>query len=142
MTTTFGVKIKGYNDIIEVARRSNIGNGQMHIEIINPLVLLLPNHILLEALDNTPQGIICIGDLMTGGCAITENEEKFHSIQTFKKDFGELTDIKQYNHTLVQCPDAPDQIGQCIKHNCVHALPHEHTNECSNMCETVVHVIM
>jgi hypothetical protein len=62
ISTTFG--IKGHNnEMIEVAHRHNIGNNKVQIDILNPLVLLLPNHIHVEALDNTAQGINCVGDI-------------------------------------------------------------------------------
>ena len=61
MSTTFGIKHN--NEMIEVARRHNISNGKVQIDILNPLLLLLPDYIYLTPLDNTAQGITCIKDI-------------------------------------------------------------------------------
>ena len=49
--------------MVEVARRHSIGGGLVQIDILDPLVLLLPNYIHLDAIDNTAQGINSVGDL-------------------------------------------------------------------------------
>jgi hypothetical protein len=53
-------------------------------------------------------------------------------------------DIKQHNHMIVQCPSIADESirAHCFKIGCPHTLPHEHTEACKNVCETVVSVIM
>ncbi len=63
MSTTFGVKIPGVDEPIEVAFRSAIGGGKSHTSWINPLAVLLPNETPVEALDNTNGGIYTIGDI-------------------------------------------------------------------------------
>lgn len=64
MGTTFGVKVRSVVDldeeeIVEVARRSSGG-----IRLLNALVWLLPAKTPVIPLDNTPQGIFCIGDIL------------------------------------------------------------------------------
>ena len=55
MSTTFGILID--DEFVEVAFRSS-----NRISIKNPLVMLLPEDIILEN-DNSPQGIVTTGDL-------------------------------------------------------------------------------
>jgi len=57
MSTTFGVKIPGYDEIEEVAFR---GGG---LWVKNPVILLCPDETPLIAMDNTNQGIDTVGDL-------------------------------------------------------------------------------
>jgi hypothetical protein len=64
MSTRFGIYIPAINKTIEIAHRSNKGNNEINIEIKNPLVYLLPGKTKIESLDNTPQGIYTIKDLL------------------------------------------------------------------------------
>lgn len=68
MSTTFGIiRIAEDNseEIIEVAHRTSSSTSKtgVHITILNPLVLSLPDSTLLEPLDNSSQGIHTVKDL-------------------------------------------------------------------------------
>jgi len=53
--TTYGIKIK--NEFVAVAWK-----GTQGIKLLNPLVLIVPNHVALES-DDMSTDIICVGDL-------------------------------------------------------------------------------
>ena len=63
MSTTFGIKIPSTGDIIPVARRGGIGNGEVSVYFINYLAELLNDDLEVVAIDNTPQGIFTIKDI-------------------------------------------------------------------------------
>jgi hypothetical protein len=65
MSTTFGVIVPEQDEPIEVARRTSSSTSKtgVNIRILNPLVVLLPDETLLEALDNSNQGIHTVKDL-------------------------------------------------------------------------------
>ena len=63
MSTTFGIKIIHTGEIIPVARRVGIGNGEVDVFFINDLAQMLPNEINVVAMDNSAQGIKTIGDI-------------------------------------------------------------------------------
>ena len=63
MSTTFGVKIPSTGELVPVARRVGIGNGKVRLYWIEPLAELLPSGLGVEAMDNSNQGIYCIGDI-------------------------------------------------------------------------------
>jgi len=68
MSTTFGIIIpitKDLNQTIEVACRTINKDSKtgVHIRVLNPLVLLLPDDTLLEPLNNSAQGIHTVKDL-------------------------------------------------------------------------------
>ena len=63
MSTAFGVKIPSTGEILPIARRVGIGNGKVRLTWIEPLAELLPNNLEVEAIDNSNQGINCIGDI-------------------------------------------------------------------------------
>ena len=75
MSTTFGVKIKGDEELIEVAFRSN------GMRFINPLACLLPDDTPVIPLDNTPQGVYMIGDIKV---AITKTDPDAEFCRTIK----------------------------------------------------------
>lgn len=53
--TTYGIRIN--NQFVAVAWK-----GMKGIKILNPLILIVPNHITLEN-DNMSTDIVCVGDL-------------------------------------------------------------------------------
>ena len=63
MSTTFGIKIIHTGEVIPVARRVGIGNGEVDVFFTNDLAEMLPNEINVVAMDNSAQGIETIGDL-------------------------------------------------------------------------------
>lgn len=63
MSTTFGVKIPSTGEIVPVARRVGTGNNTVRLTWTEPLAELLPNDLEVEAIDNSNQGINCIGDI-------------------------------------------------------------------------------
>ena len=63
MSTTFGIKIPSTGDIIPIARRVGIGNGEVSVYFINSLAELLNDDLEVVAIDNTPQGIFTIKDI-------------------------------------------------------------------------------
>ena len=63
MSTTFGVKIPSTGEIIPIARRVGIGNGKVRLTWTESIAELLPNNLEVEAIDNSNQGINCIGDI-------------------------------------------------------------------------------
>jgi ribose 5-phosphate isomerase len=63
MSTTFGVKIPSTGEVVEVARRIGVGNGNIKVYFIEPLAELLPDELEVVAIDNSPQGIYTIGDI-------------------------------------------------------------------------------
>lgn len=63
MSTTFGVKIPSTGKIIPIARRVGIGNGKVRLTWVKKLGELLPNDLEVVAIDNSNQGINCIGDI-------------------------------------------------------------------------------
>jgi len=69
MSTTFGIKVA--NKTVEVAHRHNIGKGKCQINILNPLLPLLPKSTPVEPLDNSAQGITNVGELIDAilGCS-------------------------------------------------------------------------
>ena len=71
MSTTFGVKIPSTGKILPIARRVGIGNGKVRLTWTQPLAELLPYDMEEEAIDNSRQGINCIGDIKKH---INENE--------------------------------------------------------------------
>ena len=64
MSTTFGVKIPGMDNPVEVLYRSGSGLGKLRFRILNPLVMLLPDQTPLIALDNSQQGIETVSDFL------------------------------------------------------------------------------
>ena len=63
MATTFGIKVKGYAAIQEIAHRHGISGNKIYITILNPLLLLLPDNLPVIPMDNSSQGIETVGDL-------------------------------------------------------------------------------
>lgn len=68
MSTTFGIMTiveDGLEQTIEVACRTSSRTSKtgVHITILNPLVILLPDDTILEPLDNSSQGIHTVKDL-------------------------------------------------------------------------------
>ena len=63
MSTTFGVKIPSTGEIVPIARRVGIGNGKVRLTWTESIAELLPNDLEVEAIDNSNQGINCIGDI-------------------------------------------------------------------------------
>jgi hypothetical protein len=63
MSTTFGVKIPTTGEIIPIARRVGIGNGKVRLSWLTDIAELLPNDLKVIAIDNSNQGINCIGDI-------------------------------------------------------------------------------
>ena len=63
MSTTFGVKIPSTGEIVPVARRVGTGNNTVRLYWTEFIAELLPNDLELEAMDNSNQGINCIGDI-------------------------------------------------------------------------------
>ena len=63
MSTTFGIKIPSTGDIIPVAKRVGIGNGEVSVYFINPLAELLNDDLEVVTIDNTQQGVFTIGDI-------------------------------------------------------------------------------
>jgi len=76
MSTTFAVKTPQNPEGIVVAFRSNGGGGQANIEWKNPLAPLLPRNTPVVPLDNSPQGIYTIGDLLEKIDGIYEIDEQ------------------------------------------------------------------
>lgn len=66
MSTTFGVKIPSTGEVLPIARRNGIGNGQVKITFTNPLAELLKDKTKVIAIDNSHQGIYTIKDLKDG----------------------------------------------------------------------------
>ena len=63
MSTTFGIKIPSTEKIEPIARRVGKGNGKVEVWFTNPMAELLPNNLVVEAMDNSNQGINTIGDI-------------------------------------------------------------------------------
>lgn len=67
MSTTFGIKVptpnEGVVQIVKIAHRYGIGNGQVVVTWLNSLVHILPDEHPVIAIDNTPQGVETLGDL-------------------------------------------------------------------------------
>ena len=63
MSTTFGVKIPSTGEIVPIARRVGTGNNTVRLHWIEPLAELLPSGLGVEAMNNSNQGINCIGDI-------------------------------------------------------------------------------
>jgi hypothetical protein len=63
MSTTFGVKIPSTGEIVPVARRVGIGNGKVRLSWLTDIAELLPSGLGVEAMNNSNQGIYCIGDI-------------------------------------------------------------------------------
>jgi hypothetical protein len=63
MSTTFGVKIPSTGEIIPIARRIGTGNNSVRLTWTESIAELLPNDLEVEAIDNSNQGINCIGDI-------------------------------------------------------------------------------
>ena len=63
MSTTFGVKIPGTGEIVPVARRVGIGNGKVRLYWMDDFHELLMDEVKVIAIDNSNQGIYCIGDI-------------------------------------------------------------------------------
>jgi len=63
MGTTFGVKIPGRDDLVEIAKRTGKGHFGVHFQWLNPLGELLDNEVKLIPLDNTAQGIHNVGQV-------------------------------------------------------------------------------
>jgi hypothetical protein len=63
MSTTFGVKIPSTGKIIPIARRVGIGNNEVRLTWTEPLAELLKDKTKVKAIDNSSQGIFCIGDI-------------------------------------------------------------------------------
>ena len=64
MSTTFGVKIPGIDEPVEVLYRSGSGLGKLRFRVLNPLIMLLPDSTPLIALDNSQQGIETVYDFL------------------------------------------------------------------------------
>ena len=75
MSTTFGVKIKDSEELIEVAFRSN------GMRFINELGHLLPDDTPVIAMDNSQQGVYTIGDIKV---AITKTDPDAEYWRTIK----------------------------------------------------------
>ena len=58
MSTLFAIKVK--DEFENVAKRHNGGR----IELFNKLLLLINKNVKVYALDNTPQGIYTVGDII------------------------------------------------------------------------------
>ena len=63
MSTTFGVKIPSTGEVLPIARRVGIGNGQVKLTFTDPLAELLNDSTKVIAIDNSRQGIRTIGDI-------------------------------------------------------------------------------
>ena len=63
MSTTFGVKIPSTGELVPVARRVGIGNGKVRLTWTESIAELLPDNLKVIAIDNSNQGINCIGDI-------------------------------------------------------------------------------
>ena len=63
MSTTFGVKIPSTGELVPVARRVGTGNNSVRLTWTESIAELLPNNLEVEAIDNSNQGINCIGDI-------------------------------------------------------------------------------
>jgi len=63
MSTTFGVKIPSTGEIQPIARRRGIGDGKVIVYFTNEIAELLPDDMEVEAMDNSSQGILTIGDI-------------------------------------------------------------------------------
>lgn len=64
MSTTFGIKIPSTNEIKPIAKRKGIGNGKVEVYFTEPIAELLPHKLKVVAMDNCPQGIHTIGDIV------------------------------------------------------------------------------
>lgn len=64
MSTTFGIRVPNIEEPVEVAFRHGVGNGEVHIDVLNPLIFLVPKDTPIEALDNTNQGINTLEDIL------------------------------------------------------------------------------
>ena len=64
MSTTFGIRIPHLETTVEVAHRHGIGNHRVQIDILNPLIYLLPTDTKVIPLDNTSQGIHTVNDIL------------------------------------------------------------------------------
>ena len=63
MSTTFGVRIPSTGEVLPIARRVGIGNGQVKLTFTNPLAELLKDSTKVIAINNSRQGIRTIGDI-------------------------------------------------------------------------------
>jgi len=63
MSTTFGVKIPSTGELVPVARRVGIGNGKVRFYWMDDFHELLMDEVKVIAIDNSNQGIYCIGDI-------------------------------------------------------------------------------
>jgi hypothetical protein len=63
MSTTFGVKIPSTGELVPVARRVGIGNGKVRLTWMDDVHELLMDEVKVIAIDNSNQGINCIGDI-------------------------------------------------------------------------------
>ncbi len=62
MSTTFGIKID--DEVIEIALRYGIGNGEVDIMWLDPAYSSLSPSLPVIALDNGAQGVSTISDLL------------------------------------------------------------------------------
>lgn len=63
MSTTFGIKVQSIGEIVEVAHRHSIGNNEVQITILNPLLYLVKSDTEVIPMDNTAQGIETVNDI-------------------------------------------------------------------------------
>lgn len=70
MSTTFGVEIKGSEEPIEVAFRSN------GMRFTNKIAHLLPDDTPVIAMDNSQQGVYTIGDIKKA-IEVTDPDEEY-----------------------------------------------------------------
>ena len=64
MSTTFGVRIPSTDEVVEIARRVGVGNGNVDVYFTNQIAELLPLELEVIPMDNTAQGIKTIEDLI------------------------------------------------------------------------------
>ena len=62
MSTMFGLKLPS-GKMTEVAFRHGIPGNKVQIDILNPLLVLMPTETEVYALDNSAQGISTVGDI-------------------------------------------------------------------------------
>ncbi len=63
MSTTFGIYVPSLDEVVPIARRIGIGNGDVNIYFINQLAEILPDETEVQAMDNSPQWIYTLGDI-------------------------------------------------------------------------------
>ncbi len=74
MSTTFAIKTNN-GEMKNVARRVGAGGGKVNIYWTDSMAEMLPDDTVVEAVDNTPQGIFTIGDIKDAMRNAEEDEE-------------------------------------------------------------------